>query len=105
MGKKKDAEPEQLDAEDKAAARDYMLARLAACRSAIDDAKTTCDALIAATVDPEANGDEKGKRRENGFEDLDDALGRAAIASGAAREAWGDVDPEMGEPDDDDDED
>lgn len=101
MGKKKRAD--ELDAEDKSAARDFMMARLAAARGSIAKASIALDAMCEAMADP-AQDDPKGKHREMYFEDLDDALGRAAIAVAAAREAWEEVDPEEGEPEPDEDE-
>ncbi len=103
MGKKKDVDP-PIDAEDKSAARDFVMARLAAARGQLAKATTALDMLCMAMADPE--DDAKGKNREMFFEDIDDALGAAAIAMSAASEAWEDVDPEEGEPDlEDDDED
>ena len=98
MGKKQDEE----DNLERAIARDFTMARLAAARVHVTAAAEAIDAFQFAMVDPES--DPKGKDRAVYLETCDDALGAAAIAVHAAQTSWDEVDPEEGEPDPDDDE-
>ena len=84
-------------------ARDYTMARLAAARVHVTAAAEAIDAFHFAMVDPES--DPKGKDRAVYLETCDDALGAAALSVHAAQAAWEDVDPEEGEPEDDEEDD
>jgi len=86
-------------AEERTAARDFTMARLAAARTLIASAAQACDDCLAMFVDPDS--DRSGKERAELLEQIDDGLGIAATAVQAAQQSWEDVDPQEGEPEDD----
>src|SRR3990172_8803176 len=94
MGKHDDGE--------QAAAREFLLARLAACRGALASAASSLDDALILFVDTE--GDPKGKERSKLLEAVDVAIGEAARAIQLAMPAMSDIDPAEGEPDPDDEE-
>jgi hypothetical protein len=85
------------DEEERSAARDFCMARLAACRGAISLAAGALDEALAHFTDP--SDDFKGKERALLLEAIDDQLGEAARAVQLAQGAWSDVDPSEEEPD------
>lgn len=97
-----------LRAEEMSAARDFVMARLAACRARLAAAAVQLDVCLAHFVDP-SEDDKKGKERAGLLEQIDEDIGDAAIALHAAQEIWPEVDPSEGEPEpeeeDDEDED
>jgi len=95
MGRREDEE------EERTAARDFCMARLAACRGALAIATDGLDEALALFIDPE--GDAKGKTRSELLEGIDDAIGLAARAVQAAQALFEEIDPKEGEPDPDED--
>lgn len=93
MGRRRE---DRLDAEERTAARDFVMARLAACRAYVAAVSMELDTCLGLFVDPE--DDTKGKDRADLLEQIDDDLGAAVIALHAAQEVWEDVDPAEGEP-------
>jgi predicted NBD/HSP70 family sugar kinase len=98
------------DESERTAAREFLLARLAACRGALASASSSLDDALILFV--ETGEDPKGKERSKLLEAVDLAIGEAARAIQLAMPAMGDVDPGEGEPeldlddeDDDSDED
>jgi len=91
--------------EERSAARDFLMARAAACRGAISTASEALDEFLQLMIQPDH--DKLGKRRAELLEMIDDLLGQAAISIQHAQPAWSDVDPKEEEPeiDEDDDED
>lgn len=86
-------------AEERTAARDYVMARLAACRGALAMATAALDAALGHFLVPEE--DPKGKHRAEALEAVDELIGDGARAVQAAQEVWPDVDPREAEEDDD----
>jgi len=87
-------------AEENTAARDFTMARLAACRGALAAAAACLDdalAMFCATAD-----DSKGKIRSELLEAIDANIGDAARAVQLAQAGWVDVDPAEEEPEGDD---
>lgn len=82
--------------------RDYVMARLAAARSALTDALTAVDESIELFVNPDE--DKSGKDRRDAIETALDAAGAASRALEAADEVAPQVDWKEGEPWDDEDE-
>lgn len=85
------------DEEERSAARDFCMARLAACRGALALATGALDEALSHFVDP--SDDHRGKERALLLEAVDDQLGEAARAVQLAQGAWADVDPAEEEPD------
>lgn len=85
------------------AARDFTMARLAACRGALALAVDGVDAMLALFLVP--SDDAKGKDRAELLEAVDDHIGEAARSVQLAQGSWGDVDPREEEPDIEEDED
>lgn len=83
-------------AEERSAARDFMMARLAACRVELATAITSVDECLLYFVDP--SDDPKAKERRDLLEAIDGAIGSAAAAVQLAQTAWKDIDPKEGEP-------
>lgn len=85
------------DSADSSNARDYVMARLAACRTwltgAIEEVELCIDYFIAPDGDPDASG------RAAQLEAIDEAIGEAARSVQLAQDAIGDIDPDEGEPD------
>lgn len=96
MGKK------QRDPEEASIARDFCMARLAACRSALQSATDACDEAVAMLVDPDE--DPKGTKRAELLELIDEEIGSAAARVQSAQTAFEDVDPKEAEPEPEDDE-
>lgn len=94
MGKKEEAAT---------AARDFMMARLAACRGSISTASEALDEMLSLMNSPD--DDKAGKRRAELLEMIDDLLGQAAISIQHAQPAWSDVDHRELEPEIDEDDD
>jgi len=92
---------EKKAAEEATLARDFVMARCAAARAQIQAALEAIDQVLLAFVAPDA--DPKGKDRTQALEDADGALGDAATAIHQAMAAFGEIDPEEGEPEGDDD--
>jgi len=90
-------------AEERSLARDFLLARLAACRGGIARAAGMLDLCLEHFVHPDT--DKRGTIRSKFLESIDDSIGEAATALHAAQELMGDIDPKEGEPDLDDDDD
>ena len=88
------------DAEERTAARDFTMARLAAARASVASAVTAIDDCLAMFVDPDS--DRSGKGRAEFLELIDDTLGLAVGSVQLAQQSWEDVDPEEGEPEDED---
>ena len=88
--------------EEASAARDFTMARLAACRAYLADASKDLDEALENFVQPDS--DRSGKKRAELLERIDDEIGLAAIAVQAAQGGLEDVDPAEGEPDLEDDE-
>jgi hypothetical protein len=94
-------------ADERTAARDFVMARLAACRGALAMATGALDTALIYFVDP--SDDLKGKERAALLEAIDIQVGEAARAVQLAQEGWDGVDPKESEPepeegDEDDDE-
>jgi hypothetical protein len=100
MGSRKKA---ATAADEGSRARDFCMARLAACRASITQASEALDEALALFVVPP--DDEDDDARPDLLEDIDDALGAAAMAVQAAQARWPDVDPDQGEDDDEEEED
>ena len=90
-------------AEEKTATRDFVMARLAACRGAVALAAENLDMALALFLSPDS--DPKGKERAEALEAVDEGLGEAAWAVQSAQELLADIDPEEGEPEQPEDED
>lgn len=88
------------DDEERSAARDFCMARLAACRGALAMATSALDDALAHFASPE--DDLKGKERATLLEAIDEQIGEAARAVQLAQTAWEDVNPKEGEPDPED---
>jgi len=88
-------------AAENSAARDFTMARLAACRAALASAAALLDEALGLFVD--TGSDRKGKERSELLEAIDANIGDAARAVQLAQSSMGDVDPEEGEPEDDED--
>lgn len=98
------------DEDERTAAREFLLARLAICHGALTSAASSVDDALILFGDP--TEDAKGKERSKLLEAADVAIGEAARAIQLAMPAMADVDPGEGEPepeeedeDEDDDED
>lgn len=76
-------------------ARNYVMARVAACLSALDSAMDGAKEILALFVDPA--DDEKGAERAELISAVDDAIGLAARMIQAAQDLYDDVDPTEGE--------
>lgn len=87
-------------AEERTAAREYLLARLAICRGALALACNSVDEVLHHFVYPAA--DIKGKERAELMETADEAIGEAARALQLAQATMEDIDPREGEPDEED---
>ncbi len=87
--------------EERTAARDYLLARLAACRGALSSAERSLDIALEMFIDP--SEDPKGAERSELLEAVDAAIGDAARAVQAAMPAMVDIDPKEAEPESEDD--
>jgi len=85
------------DKEEATAARDFVMARLGACRGSMAIAGDALDQTLSLFVDPD--DDKKGEARVELLDTVDLALGEAARAVQAAQELLDDVDPKEGEPD------
>lgn len=92
----------KIDAEDRTAARDYVLARLAICRGALASASMAIDEAVLMFLEP--SDDKRGEGRSGLLEGIDSAIGDAARAIQAAMPAMEDIDPKEGETDPEDDE-
>lgn len=82
---------------DSANARDYVMARLAACRTWLTAAIEEVDECIGEFLAPESDAD--GSGRATRLEDVDESIGEAARSVQLAQDAIGDIDPEETEPD------
>jgi hypothetical protein len=89
--------------DERTAARDFVMARLAACLVNLEAAKALVQDTLGLMVTPEE--DDKGKQRAQNLEAIDDAIGLAATSVQSAQGEWEEVDPKEGEPDFEDDED
>lgn len=89
--------------EDATAARDFVLARAAACRGELASAQGALDEFLALMNDPDE--DKKGEARAALLEAIDEHVGAAASAVQLAQHAWEDVDPKEVEPEGDEEED
>ena len=76
-------------------ARNYVMARLAACRVALSGATEAVDETISLFVEPE--DDPEGKVRAEFLEGIDELVGDAARAVQAAQELMDSIDPAEGE--------
>lgn len=101
-----DDDDDEVDATD----RDFVMARLAAGRTAASDAVTMIDEALSIMIAPD--DDAKGKKRKECIVDALEALGVATRAMECAEENVDEYDPTEGEPwdveedeDEDDDED
>ena len=99
-----DDDEDEIDATD----RDFVMARLAAGRTAAHDAVTMIDEALSIMIAPE--DDAKGKKRKECITDALEALGVATRAMECAEENVDEYDPTEGEPwdeevEDDEDED
>ncbi|MBT8454159.1 MAG: hypothetical protein KJO40_19505 [Deltaproteobacteria bacterium] len=86
-----------MSTEEQAAARDFVMARLGACRGAMAAASEALDQALGLFLMPDE--DTKGKERVKLIELVDDCLGEAARAVQAAGELFEELDPAEGEPD------
>lgn len=77
-------------------ARDFVMARLAACRANIYMVADALDDCLCHFADPD--GDKEGKERAELLEAIDDGLGEAARAVQMAQDMFGDIDTAEGEP-------
>lgn len=93
-------EPSKEEIAEASAARDFAMARLAACRSALTAAVNATDEAIAHFCDP--SDDHEGEEREELLEFIDEEIGNAATAVQLAQGALEDTNPEEGEADPDD---
>jgi hypothetical protein len=84
-------------ADDRSAARDFLLARLAAARASIADAALGLDSCLLLFREPEE--DTKGKDRAALLEAVDERLGEAASSVQLAQGVWKDIDLREGEVD------
>lgn len=82
---------------DSSDARDYVMARLAACRAWLTDALEELDECVGHFVAPE--GDLDGGARTAHLEAVDESIGEAARSVQLAQDAIVDIDPEETEPD------
>lgn len=89
--------------EEQTAARDFTMARLAACRGALALAGAALDECLSLFVDPAE--DPKGKDRAELLEAVDGHIGEAARGIQLAQVGWDDIDPKEGEPDPEEDDD
>lgn len=78
-------------------AREFVMARLAACRGGISQAEGALDEALAMFLAPDE--DKRGKKRQGLLEAVDVALGEATRAVQAAQEMLDEIDPAEGEPD------
>jgi len=88
------------DDSDATGARDYVMARIGASRAAAQSAIVALDEAMNLFVDPE--DDRKGKERRELIDTALEALGASSRALEAAEEELDAIDPEEGEPWDDD---
>jgi hypothetical protein len=86
--------------DERSAAREFLLARLAICRGALAAAAVSLDDALALFLDVEQ--DVKGKQRSELLETVDAAIGEAARAIQLAMPAMADIDPAEAEPDEED---
>lgn len=96
-----------MSTEDRTIARDFVMARLAACRATLALAIDQIDEAIGHFIVP--SDDSRGKKRSKLLESVDELIGDSARSVQLAQSMWEDVDPEEEEPDleeeeDDDDE-
>ena len=104
MPRMRDVRPDLDDADEadddeisfEVTARDYFMARLAAGRSAAQDALTALDEAIAMCVHP--SDDASGKKRKELVDAALEALGMASRSIEDAEDVREEVDPEEGEP-------
>lgn len=89
--------------EERTAAREFCLARMAACRGSLASACAALDEALILFIDTDE--DAKGKQRSELLEAVDASIGDAARAIQAAMPSMEDLDPKEGEPDVDDDDD
>lgn len=89
------------DAEEATAARNYALGRLAVINMNARVITEMTDEAVVLFVDPE--DDQRGKRREELMQAIDEAAGELATATQNAQAAFDVVDPTEGDDDDDDD--
>lgn len=89
--------------------RDFVMARLAACRVSLQAAVELVDETLGYMVDP--SDDAKGKKRDEGLDACEEAIGAAGISLREASRVWSDDeydsdrDEEEEYPDDDEEED
>lgn len=86
-------------AEEQTAARDFVMARLAAARGQVAFAAAAIDEALQLFVDPDA--DTKGKERRELIDGADAALADAARAVQIAGAELDAIDPTEGEPEED----
>lgn len=91
-----------LSPEEQSAARDFVMARLAAARGQVTLAAGAIDDALQLFVDPD--DDRTGKDRAAAIETADAALADAARAVQLAGAELGNIDPQEAEPDADDEE-
>jgi hypothetical protein len=102
MGRRaRDNDKEKAD--EASAARDFTMARLAACRGGLSSAVAALDEAIGHFID--SSDDPKGKARSELLEAIDVHIGEAARAIQSAQGSWSDCDPKESEPDPDEDDD
>lgn len=82
---------------DSSDARDYVMARLAACRAWLTDALEELDECLGHFIAPD--GDLDGEARAAHLEAIDESVGEAARSVQMAQDAIGDIDPQESEPD------
>lgn len=92
MGQKKESDDEI----EEMSPRDFVMARLAACRSGLANASNHLDEAISLFVSTEE--DPKGNNRSDLLEAIDLYIGEAARAVQLAQAMWSEVDPVEGEP-------
>jgi hypothetical protein len=80
--------------------RDFCMARLAAARASLQAACNAVDEALVLFVNPDEDSD--GTEREENLSDALEAVGAATIALQQAEAVYEEVDPELGEPDDED---
>jgi len=91
-------------AEERTLARDFVMARLAACRAALAIAMDQLDESIIHFI--ATDDDSKGSKRSKLLEGIDESIGEAARGVQLAQSMWEDVDPKEEEPElEEDDED
>ncbi len=83
--------------EDSSGARDYVMARLAACRAWLTDAIDEVDECVNEFISPDSDTD--GSARTGRLEAIDESVGEAARSVQLAQDAIGDIDPQEAEPD------